>query len=67
MKRLLLAVLLLAGCTTGGTPATKDSYIRYTHDDVHKVSCWYFSSAMHCLPDAQVVNPGDPTQLMEAN
>lgn len=62
MKRLLLVVLLLAGCSTparNGTEAkpNEGAVITVWHDDARHVTCWLTNSGwrgISCLPDAQV-------------
>ena len=45
---------------TPGKTVDQDSYIRYSHDATHQVSCWLTPGGrtLFCLPDSQVANPG---------
>lgn len=62
MKRLLLAVLLLAGCGPNPAPGTQVAdpglgvSVTVWHDDARHVTCWFLAlyHGISCLPDSQV-------------
>lgn len=52
MRRLVLVVLLVAGCS-GGTPVENTDLV-FRHDPVHGVGCWSKNGyTLSCLPDGQ--------------
>ena len=67
MKRLIAAALLalaLAACSSGGPNASDgttvkgSTFVGYTHDAEHHVSCWTaYQKAISCLPDSEVFQP----------
>lgn len=70
MKRLLALLFLMltvSACAGVGAPGENvagdwGQSVKYLHDDVHDVSCWFIvgtngGGSLSCMPDSQVTLP----------